>query len=150
MLKRYSFAILAFSFLLIAIFACGPYGLAYEKELVGKYVVSAVDIEDQAGLIKKTSSDHSNYIISPMVFAYGWNNDFIIAKQHPFPADGGFADITTTNWFIVVVASEAVYGPLTEQKYIELRQKLGVPDTLIFTESIDPTYKSETPVGKPK
>jgi len=73
-----------------------------------------------------------------MVFAYGWNDDFIIAKQHPNPDDFGSVETDITNWFIIEVATGEVYGPLTEQEYIDLREKLGVPDSLTFTRTIEP------------
>jgi hypothetical protein len=149
--KPYLLFILAFSFLLISMLGCGGFGLAYEKDLVGKYAVWATDIEEQAAVVKKTSSSGAAGVVPPMVFAYGWNNKFIIAKQHPIVDNSPFiVDIAITNWFIVEVKSEKIHGPLSEQEYIELRQKLGVPDALIFTESIEPSRKSETPMGKPK
>lgn len=137
---------------MIATFACGSFGLLYEKDLVSKYAVWAPDIGEQAAVIKKKDGTNgASGVVPAMVYAYGWNDKFIITKEHPPLGNSLFVvDITKTNWFIVEVKSGTVHGPLTEQGYIELRRKLGMPDTLVFTEFIEPSNKATTPTGKPK
>jgi len=70
-----------------------------------------------------------------MVFAYGWNDDFIIAKQHPM-RHWPDIDTNTTYWFIIEVGSGRVHGSLTEQQYTSLRQEIGVPSDLTFTKRL--------------
>ena len=80
----------------------------------------------------------------PMVFAYGWNDDFIIAKQHPRdPNERDKIDVGTTHWYIVEVKTEDVrakpediHGPLTEEEFRQSRVRLGVPDKLSFTKTL--------------
>lgn len=147
--KKRAFFILAFCFFGLATFACGGFGLLHEQDLSGKYAVWIVDREEDAAVVKKTSSNGANGVLPAMIFAYGWNDQFIIAKQHPPLGDSLFVvDINKINWFIIEVASGTDHGPLTEQEYIDLRQKLGVPDSLIFTEFIEPSDRSKTPTGK--
>jgi hypothetical protein len=108
-----------------------------DHHLTANYTVFAPDLREQAGIIEETSSSGGPYVVAPMVFAYGWNEDFIIARQHP--VSGSFDRVFTgvTNWFILEVATGTVHGPLTEGEYLELRQTLGVPDDLTFTSVID-------------
>jgi hypothetical protein len=104
----------------------------YDSDLVAGYEFVAMDSKEQAMI---HHPKHKN--IDPMVFAFGYNKDFIIAKQHP-NTDGFHADKSITNWFIIRVATGELFGPLSETEYIELRKRLEVPDTLTFTSQIDP------------
>ena len=128
--------------LLLSALACGGIGLAYEHDLVKDYAIWAVDLKAQASVVqKRPNSSSASTVVGPMVFAYGWNEAFIIAKQHPYlGVSDGFDEIDTavTHWFIVEVASREVHGPLTETEYLELREKLTMPDDLDFVRTIEP------------
>ncbi len=114
-------------------------GLAYEHDLVADYAVWAVDTRAWTAIVEKISdSSSASTIVGPMVDAYGWNDDFIIAKQHPNPdLDSADVDTGVTNWFIVEVETGTVHGPLSEQEYVELRDELGVPSELVFTRAVE-------------
>ena len=125
--------------LLVASLACGGIGLAYEHDLVGDYAVWATDQVEQAAVVQKIPDTSSaTAIVGPMVVAYGWDDHFIIAKQHPNL--DGFSQIDTglTHWFIVRVATGDVYGPLTEEEYLQHRSEFDIPDDLGFTRVIEP------------
>jgi hypothetical protein len=113
-------------------------GLAYEEDMVGGYAVWAVDALRDAAIVQKTSPDGAAQIVGPKVSSYGWNDDFIIARQNPVLGwtEGNVA-LYITNWFIIEVGSGKVHGPLTEKQYIELRQTLGVPVDLTFTRYVE-------------
>ena len=114
-------------------------GLAYEQDLVADYAVWAVDTRAWTAIVEKDrDSTGASTIVGQMVYAYGWNDDFIIAKQHPNPdLDPRDVDTSVTNWFIVEVETGNVHGPLSEQEYVELRRELGVPDELVFTRTVE-------------
>lgn len=119
--------------------ACGGIGLAYEHDLVKDYAIWAPDLTEQAAVVQKTpGTSGASVVVGAMVFAYGWDDAYIIAKQHPNL--DGFDEINaeTTHWFIVDVATDEVYGPLTEAEYAEQREVLGVPDDLDFTHIVEP------------
>ena len=125
--------------LLFASLACGGIGLAYEHDLTGDYAVWAPDLVEQAAVVQKMPGTSSaTVVVDSMVVAYGWNDDFIIAKQHPNL--DGFSQVDTglTHWFIVRVATGDVYGPLTEEEYLQHRGELGIPDEVDFTRVIEP------------
>lgn len=129
------------AFLLLLSFACSPFsfeGFAYYKKLPANYAVLAVDTRELTEIIQGIGGSSVRSVIGPMIFAYGWNEDFIIAKQHPNLDFLKGLQMEITNWFIIEVKTQRIYGPLTEEKYIETRQKLGVPYELIFTDTIEP------------
>jgi len=131
--------VLPFALLLLAALACGGIGLAYEHDLTGDYAIWAGDLLEQAAVVKKIpDSSSASTVVNPMVFAYGWNEDFIIAKQHPNLDDFDEIDTQTTNWFIVNVKTQKVYGPMTEKEFAQRRQELGVPQELTFIRAIEP------------
>jgi len=119
--------------LLLTTLACGGIGLAYEYDLTGDYAVWAPDLLAQAAVVQKIPETSSGtVVIPPMVVAYGWNDDFIIAQRHPD------LDSSVTEWYILVIAERAVHGPLTAAEFTQLRQDLGVPAALDFSQTITP------------
>lgn len=76
------------SILFLTALACGGIGLAYEYDLTGDYAVWAPDLLTQAAVVQKIPETSGGSVIIPaMVYAYGWNDDFIIAQRHPQLAD---------------------------------------------------------------
>ncbi len=108
-------------------------GPAYEDDLVGGYVVHSVDAKDYAALYRV----NGDLVIPPMVYAYGWNDDFIVVKRYA-PSDGRTTDFYMTEWYLIEVRKAQEHGPLTEQQFTELRRELGVPKELAFTKTIWP------------
>jgi len=108
-------------------------GLAYEDDLVGGYVVQAADTRNDAAIYRMDTGE----VIPHMVTAYGWNDDFIIAKQNP-TLDGRTIDLYASHWYLIEVHNAKVHGPLTEQQFTQLRRELGMPAELTFTRTIRP------------
>jgi hypothetical protein len=134
--KHILFLILA---LLLTTLACGGIGLAYEYDLTGDYAVWAPDLLTQAAVVQKIPETSSGTVIIPaMVVAYGWNDDFIIAQRHPQLENSTQVDSSVTEWYILVIAEHAVHGPLTAAEFTQLRQDLGVPAALDFSQTITP------------
>lgn len=125
--------------LLLASLACGGIGLAYEADLTADYAVWAPDVLEQAAVVRKDEQGSGAAVIIPaMVFAYGWNNDFIIAQRHPTGDSFDDVDEDVIEWYLLVVASGEVYGPLREAEYQQRCRELGVPLTLDFSQTIAP------------
>lgn len=112
-------------------------GLAYREDLSAGYAVWAVDLIEWASIVKRTDGSLGEQVVGPMVYAYGWNQHYIIAKQHPL-LNLQSIDSNTTMWYIIDVQSDTVHGPLTEQQYEDLRSTIGVPEELAFTRTIEP------------
>jgi hypothetical protein len=115
-------------------------GLAYKDDLPGDYAVWAVGVREWASIVKRLPGSPGSLgeeVVGPMVYAYGWNDEFIIAKQHPL-VNVSSIDPTTTLWYIIDLHSDTVHGPLTEEQYTDLRSAMQIPPQLTFTETIEP------------
>jgi len=131
--------------LLLLASGCPFMGLEYEEDLVGDYAVWATDtIEDTAVVRKDKNGSGATGVIPAMVFAYGWNDSFIIAKQHP-TKDHWSVDTGTTNWYIIQVKMGKVHGPLTESEFNQRRTELQVPSELQFTRTIKGSIRRTKP-----
>lgn len=106
---------------------------AYEDKLVSGYAVVAGDTINDAVICRTEGGE----FVPPMVCAYGWNDDFIIAGQHG-TLDGRTIDLYTPHWYLIEVHNAKVHGPLTKQQFAELRRELKVPEELTFTKTIQP------------
>jgi hypothetical protein len=123
-----------FSIFIVAIFMAGcPFmGLAYEEELDNGYAVWASDVIEQAAVVHKDKrGSGATSVVPSMVFAYGWNDDFILAKRHPVK-DFRKVDTNLTYWYIVEVASGNVHGPLSEGEFNKIKTEFKVPTEISF------------------
>ena len=123
-----------FSICAVVIFVggCPFHGPIYEEDLVNGYAVWAADtMKDAAIVLKDKGSSGAIGVVPRTVFAYGWNDDFIIAKRHPEKKNRK-VDTSLTYWYIVEVASGDVHGPLNEDEFDKLRTELKVPPELSF------------------
>ena len=106
---------------------------AYKEDLGNGYVVFAGDIMQDARIIRKDPkrSSGGRRVVPSTVFAYGWNDDFILAKQHP-RKEFRKVDTGVTYWHIIEVTSGDVHGPLNEDEFRNLRTRLKVPEEISF------------------
>jgi hypothetical protein len=117
--------------------SCCPFfhGNVYTDHLVGGYYVCAVDvIEDTGVYLKDKDGRGGTEVVSAMVFAYGWNDEFIIAKRRSTKYSSVKGD--AIQWYIIQVQNRQVHGPLTEDEFRKLRTELHVPSGLSFTKEL--------------
>jgi len=108
-----------------------------DQELTGDYLVIAADVEAQATLAKRDVGSQSiSTVVEAMVFEYGWNDSFIIAKQHPLGDNFSKVDTSVTNWFIVQVDTDTINGPMSETEFNQLFTQLKIPDEVTFSNSL--------------
>ena len=133
-MKEKLYCLLSIFAVAILVVGCPFMGMVYEEDLVNGYAVWATDVMEQAKIVKKdkeiSSTTIYTLVVPATVFAYGWNDDFIIAKQHP--RKDRKVDTSLTYWYIVEVASGNVHGPLSEDEFNKLRTKLKVPAEISF------------------
>ena len=110
---------------------CWGLGLSGEHDLVGAYALWAVDAREQMSLVKKDGRGGGIGVVGPTVFAAGWNNDFIMLMQHPGDAFGKH-DKSVTNFFVLRLKDEKLFGPLTKAQFEEQRKIFGIPTELGF------------------
>jgi hypothetical protein len=107
----------------------------YHKHLVGPYILLAVDAEDQMSVSYDLGNGNSIGRIEPVVFSVGWDNRYIVARQHP----GGNRSVTDFYYLDMTRDSKyadptnSVVGPLTEAEFAQKQRQLGLPS---FTQTI--------------
>ncbi len=116
---------------------CGGIGLAYQKHLSGKYSLIATDILEQMCISEPSGPNGWNGVIPQTVFAVGWDDRFIVAKQHPNKDHLYGLDKTITNYYILRVSDGHRTGPLDEASFKAERSNQGVPESLAFTLVFD-------------
>lgn len=111
----------------------------YSQSLVGNYRLYAPD-EKEAMSIYVQDGEYWIGVIVPTVFAVGYDQDFIIVKQHPrkFPSP---PDKSIDNYFIIPLkfkvgnsVDDNKIGPLTKRQFEEKCNELKVSKDLKFTK----------------
>jgi hypothetical protein len=121
-------------FFITTIFGCR---YSYEKKIVNDYYLFATD-----GVMELTSLGRKNevgfsYIIKYGVYAAGYNDNFIIIKQHP--ANLYNVNKAWTNYYIVPYNEDKTktmndtLSSLTKEEFYEKRNELGIDKNLDFT-----------------
>ena len=130
--------------LLYLLFLCllsGCMGFAIKEKIVGNYYLIANDVDEDLSLSYHEAADGSNYgdVIKATVFSVGYNEKYIIAKQHPraFPNP---PNKNITNFFILPLSkgfnwrtNNGLIGPLTLEQFNAKRKELNIPNSLRFT-----------------
>lgn len=129
-----------FSYLILilsAVFTSCIGNVVYEQKLSGNYELSAND--HMSGMsIYGTDDGYQIGVINATVFSVGFNEDFIIVKQHPYEND--LINKTITNYYIICIEEKMNVSSIEheliiydKEGFLEKRQELGIPDSLKFT-----------------
>lgn len=110
----------------------------HETLLSGGYILSASSANDISIRPRRVFSLSEPHIPAKVV-ALGWNERFIIAKQHPLRsigapvvANGGRIQqvgiyYSITNYWILDTGVPEIHGPFSNSEYLRQREALGVP-----------------------
>jgi hypothetical protein len=110
-------------------------GFVHDEKLIGPYRLVAIDIPAEMSVCYTLQTKSCIGRIPETVFSVGWNERFIVAKQHPSK------DKAVTNYFILDMAKDSelsdpggsVIGPLSSSEFIELSKSMTLP---AFTKTI--------------
>ena len=128
--------------LILVLFLSGCIGFAVNENIIGNYYWVATDVGDNLALSYHEAADGDNYsfIISPTVFAIGYNEKYIIAKQHPRSFSDA-PDKNISNYYVLPLkegidwkTKNGLIGPLTLKEFHDERNKLSIPDELVFSK----------------
>ena len=105
-------------------------GFVHDEHLVGPYRLIAVDVSEQMNVSYSLDSGEAVGRIPETVFAVGWDDHYIVAKQHPNN------DRAVTNFFYLDIARDSKYadpstsvvGPLTESDFSSKQTQLHLPN----------------------
>ena len=120
----------------ISAIICGC-GFDHDEQITGNYRLVAVDVMDQMSVGLSVKGGNAIGRINATVFAVGWDQRYIVAKQHPNN------NRAVTNYYYLEMAkdsqhadpSASVTGPLTETEFKQRQVNLKLPDfTRTFKE----------------
>lgn len=111
---------------------CGHFWPAHDESLAGPYRLCAPMDRESMGVWLRDDSGLRQRIPAT-VFAVGWNDQFILAKQHPRGQGLVQPDTSVTDWYILRIADDKFWGGMTESEFAAKRDELGVPSNLGFT-----------------
>ena len=111
-------------------------GFVQDEKITGPYRLVAADISQQMHVCYTLEKGDCIGRIPETVFSVGWNERFIVAKQHPSN------NRSVTNYFILEMArdskfadpSASVTGPLSASAFEEKMASLALPT---FTKTIE-------------
>ncbi|MGF7081657.1 hypothetical protein [Mucilaginibacter sp. UYCu711] len=123
------------------ILLCGcvdPFGMAIDKQVVGKFYLTAPDTGEQTALSYQGSSGSSySVIVCEKVIAIGYNDQYIIAEQERGKINYFIVPINNKNkvkghWFGEI-------GPLTLNEFNAEKKALGLEKVkfTIFYKDLD-------------
>ena len=113
---------------------CGL-GFSHNEHLIGPYRLIAVDTSEQMTVVYDLGDGGFVGRIPQTVFSVGWNDNYIVAKQHPNN------NRSFTNYYFLEIAKdsahagpkESVTGPLTQEQFAVKQAELQLPP---FTRTI--------------
>ena len=127
---------------LLMLSGCHPTG-NYELMLPNNYVLSACSANDASIRPQRVFTLSEPHVDAKVVEA-GWDERFILAKQHPLRSigdpvvgNGGISqyvavDHAVTNYWILDTAIPKVYGPFSKNEYLRQREVLSVPSHIVM------------------
>ncbi len=133
-----------FMFLLAStLLVCSCRGLFEDKEVAGNFHIVALGSKYDMSLGYEINDGGFINIIPHVVFAVGYNEKYIIAKQHPLDIKAGL-NKKVTNYYIIPVSvkdqywiEKEVIGPLTNEAFDERRKELNIEDvkfTIVYSD----------------
>lgn len=122
---RYSFATLA----LLACFLVSGCGFVHDENITGPYRLIAVDVDDQMSVCYDLEGKSAVGRINETVFAYGFDQRYIVAMQHPNN------NRRVTNYFYLDMSKDSRYadpsvsvsGPFSKAEFEAVSQQLNLP-----------------------
>lgn len=129
---------------LICIFICQScfWGGGFPKKINDKYCLCAIDIMDDLSVCYITEERYMIGVVPAKVVAVGYNNEFIIAKQHPKKDKFSMGiDYNVTNYYIIPLTEKGkvndyyeknLYGALTLSEFQNKKIELDITE-LEFT-----------------
>ena len=105
-------------------------GFVHDEHITGPYRLIAVDVDEQMSISYDLGDGSAVGRINETVFAYGYDNQYIVAMQHP---EG---NRSITNYFYLDMAKDSKYadpavsvtGPLSKENFEAESKRLDLPN----------------------
>lgn len=121
-----------FPFLVVSVFFSGCIGSSHYEKIKDSYYLSALDSDEDMEIVYRDENGYMFTIVGSTVFAVGYSEEFIVAKQHPrsFP---NHPDKNILNYFIIPLKNKIsnsveknVIGPITLKQFEEKSKLLPI------------------------
>ncbi len=135
--------LLAFAFsrlcAVTAVFLLCACGFVHDEHLIGPYRLIAIDVSEEMSIRYSMAGGDAIGRINSTVFAYGWNDKYIVAKQHPMN------NRAVTNYYYLDIAKDgelvdpsvSVVGPMTEREFSLRTMELNLPPFIRTIKSLE-------------
>ncbi|WP_367871744.1 hypothetical protein [Luteolibacter sp. Populi] len=115
-------------------------GLVEKHHLVGSYYLVAEDAPQQMKVVFNLNpGERQSYLrIGEMVYAVGWDHNYIVAKQHPENNRriDHYYYLDIKKDYESAAPRSSVVGPLTELEFKRRQADLGLPGFRLTIESL--------------
>ncbi len=138
---RTSVRVVILALVLLSSLACEPglqsLNLVFHHPFSSDYSIWAPSSIESSAVFKHPAGGlfPNICVVQPMVVAWGWNDEFVIAQNHPtlmWP-DRPWEVSAETHWWVVDRRAGQTHEAPDLSEYQALRQRLGVPEALAFT-----------------
>jgi hypothetical protein len=113
------------------------------EHIIDNYYLLAIDSESDISISYKLNNGDYIGVVNGGIYAFGYNDDYIILKQHPLNKVGDLIKETTLYYIIPIDKNISQYkvdqnkiGPLHEDEFFKMRNELSIPSNLIFSRLI--------------
>lgn len=132
-------------FLLVLVTLCSScQGFVHKEHIVDKYYLIAVDSKSDMSVSYQLDNGDFIGVVNGGVYAIGFGDNYIIAKQHPLDETGRLNKEVTRYYIVPIDKNISQYkvdsnkiGPLSEEMYLQKRTELNVPNELAFSNLIE-------------
>jgi hypothetical protein len=130
-IKRFRYLLLFFPVVLSGCFGSFDSG---GDHIAGPYYTGWIDVHSTRNIGRRDSNDIELEVVPVYIFAVGYNDKFIVAKQHPLEGNFPNEKINTrqTKFFIIDLRQQpgqgekGLFGPMDELKFKNLSIKLDI------------------------
>jgi hypothetical protein len=129
--------------LIFSLFGCLQWDF-WEKKLPNGYYLSWVNLP-----INRDISKGQGRLIGNYIFEIGYNDNFIIAKQHPMIGQVGLEKVDTSkiNYYLIKFKEtksddDQIIGPMTREVFLDVLENLKIEEL-----SFDIKYNVESDIG---
>ncbi|AFD06703.1 DUF3997 domain-containing protein [Solitalea canadensis] len=113
-----------------------------DRRITDRYYLVTMETKENVSIAYSINDDNTSFldVVKPCVYSIGYNDKYILAKQHPLQSHNN-VNTSITNYYIIPIYKEFNYspekeviGPLTLEQFNLKRKVLMIPNEVIFQD----------------
>jgi len=112
-------------FLILSITSCGACDYTYQKQIGENYFLRAIDMKESM-CIGFGTKDSNEGIVPSTIYEVQWNDDIILAKQHPNNSNETYYYLIRKTKFGLEKGTKYMEGPISEYEAKNILKEAGV------------------------